>query len=58
MDKLTPVVVILVLLVALTVGPLVTLWMLNTLFALALPFTFKTWLAALVFNLLVAARTK
>jgi len=58
MDKLSVTVTIIVLIVALTVGPLITIWMMNTLFALALPFTFKTWLAALVFNLMVAARTK
>jgi hypothetical protein len=28
-------------------GPLATIWSLNTLFMLSIPFTFKTWLAAL-----------
>lgn len=36
----------------LLVGPFLTIWMLNTLFpALAIPFTFWTWLAALLLNL-------
>lgn len=31
-------------------GPLITLWVLNTLFGLSIPYTFLTWLAALLFN--------
>lgn len=58
MNSLSTVVVILVLVTALTIGPLITLWVLNTLFALALPYTIKTWLAALILNLTVAARVK
>lgn len=40
--------IVLLIIVAITVGPLVTIWALNTLFPpLAIPFTFHTWLAAL-----------
>jgi hypothetical protein len=36
-------------------GPLLTIWMLNTLFTgLAIPYTFWTWLASLVLNLTIA----
>ena len=28
-------------------GPLLTIWSINTLFGLAIPFTLKTWVAAL-----------
>jgi hypothetical protein len=36
-------------------GPLLTIWMLNTLFTgLAIPYTFWTWLASLVLNLTLA----
>jgi hypothetical protein len=36
-------------------GPLLTIWMLNTLFtSLAIPYTFWTWLASLVLNLTIA----
>jgi hypothetical protein len=47
---------ILVVLVLLVVfGPLLTIWTLNTLFvSLAIPYTFWTWLAALVLNLSLA----
>lgn len=30
------------------IAPLATIWALNTLFGLVIPFTFETWLAALV----------
>lgn len=41
----------LLILVLLVVGPLITIWALNTLFpALAIPYTFWTWLAMLVLN--------
>jgi hypothetical protein len=47
---------ILVVLVLLVVfGPLLTIWMLNTLFTgLAIPYTVWTWLASLVLNLTIA----
>lgn len=39
-------------------GPFVTIWVLNTLFpVLAIPYTFKTWLAALIVVSIVKART-
>lgn len=57
MEKLGAVAIILILIVALTVGPLLTLWTLNTLFpALAIPYVFKTWLAALVLNVILASK--
>ena len=40
---------LIVLLVAIIFGPLVTIWSLNTLFpVLAIPYTFETWVAAVV----------
>jgi hypothetical protein len=36
-------------------GPLITLWMLNTLFATGLEYSFMNWLAALVLNLMIGA---
>lgn len=57
MEKFGIALVVLFVLFALTVGPLVTIWMLNTLFpALAIPYVFKTWLAALVLNMMIASR--
>lgn len=39
---------LIILLIAIAVGPLLTLWTLNTLFpVLAIPYTWETWLAAL-----------
>ena len=32
------------------IGPLLTLWMLNTLFHLGIAYTIKTWVAALILN--------
>ncbi len=38
--------------------PLATIWSLNTLFpVLAIPYTFKTWLAAAILGSVVAAKT-
>ena len=37
---------------AIIFGPLALIWSLNTLFpALLIPYTFETWLAAVVFNM-------
>ena len=37
---------------AIVFGPLALIWALNTLFpALLIPYTFETWLAAVVFNM-------
>lgn len=52
----SPVVILLVVvgvLAVVTGGPLVTLWMLNTLFHLGLPTTWGTWGAALALNALI-----
>ena len=39
---------LIILVVAVAIGPLLTLWTLNTLFpVLAIPYTWETWLAAL-----------
>lgn len=59
MKKLGAVAIILILLVAILAGPLITIWTLNTLFpALAIPYVFKTWLAALILNMSLAAKVK
>ena len=57
-NDVAAVVGLIVLIVALiAVGPLVLLWALNTLFpALAIPYTFWTWLAALVLSGSITAR--
>jgi hypothetical protein len=36
--------------------PFVTIWSINTLFGLAIAYTFKTWLASLVLGFLVGGR--
>ncbi len=38
-------------------GPLLSIWSVNTLFGLTIPFTLKTWFAALVLGGLVYGRT-
>lgn len=43
---------------AVVAWPLVLIWGLNVLFALALPYTFKTWCAALVLSALFSIRGK
>lgn len=49
---------ILLIAVIMTVGPLLTLFMLNTLFGLGLAYSFKTWFAALLMNVLITAKFK
>ena len=49
---------VLLIAVILTVGPFLTLFMLNTLFGLSLAYSFKTWFAALLLNVLISARFK
>jgi len=46
----TPVIILIVLLVILAfgLGPIITIWSLNTLFNLGITYTFWTWLATLV----------
>ena len=47
MSKLILIVALVIFLVV--IGPLATIWALNTLFpALAIPFTFDTWVAAVI----------
>jgi hypothetical protein len=47
MSKETFLIILLILLIIL--GPIVTIWSLNTLFpVLAIPYTFETWFAAVV----------
>jgi len=47
MSKKTFLIILLILLIIL--GPIVTIWSLNTLFpVLAIPYTFETWFAAVV----------
>lgn len=38
-------------------GPIVVIWSLNTLFALAIPYTFKTWLATFFLTTVLSARS-
>lgn len=40
------------------IAPLLTLWMLNTLFGLGLAYTFKTWCAALILNGILTVNVK
>jgi hypothetical protein len=35
------------------IGPILSIWAVNTLFGLAIPFTVKTWFAAFVLGLVV-----
>jgi hypothetical protein len=35
-------------------GPFLTIWALNTLFSLAIPYTFSTWVAAMWIGLVVS----
>ena len=39
---------IVLLVILIIAGPVAAIWSLNTLFGLSIPFTFKTWLAALL----------
>lgn len=48
--------IVVILLVA--VGPLALIWALNTLFGLAIAYTFQTWLAALVLAVIVSGSSK
>lgn len=45
--------------VLITIGPLLTIWALNTLFpVLAIPYTFWTWAAALILGSLIGPSVK
>lgn len=48
--------ILVLIIIVVTVVPLATLWMLNTLFSLALPYTLKNWFAALLLNAMFASR--
>ena len=47
---------ILLLIVVIIFGPLLTIWALNTLFALAIPYTLSTWFATAVLGSFFTAR--
>ena len=49
---MTNVIYVFIFVLAIIFGPLAFIWALNTLFpALLIPYTFETWLAAVVFNM-------
>mgnify|MGYP006295468461 CR=1 FL=1 len=55
MDKLIFVIVVAVVIVA--IGPLLTIWSLNTLFpVLAIPYSFDTWCAVVLLGLFIRAK--
>lgn len=50
---------VLLVIVLIIVGPLLTIWALNTLFpALAIPFTFWTWLAVVILGGVTKSRVE
>lgn len=57
---MTNVIYVFIFVLAIIFGPLALIWALNTLFpALLIPYTFETWLAAVVFNMLfVPSKTR
>jgi len=51
--------IFLVVILAVAMGPLVTIWALNALFpALAIPYTFSTWLAVIIVGAVLRARVE
>lgn len=44
-DKVLLVILAILIILILIFGPLISIWALNTLFALSIPYTFWTWLA-------------
>jgi len=51
--------IFLVVILAVAMGPLVTIWALNSLFpALAIPYTFSTWLAVIIVGAVLRARVE
>lgn len=51
--------ILLVVVLALVAGPLVTIWALNALFpALAIPYTFGTWLAVIIVGAVLRAKVE
>lgn len=58
-DTTLVLVILAVVLIAVGVGPLITIWSLNTLFmAGSIAYTFKTWLAALLLQMTLAGVIK
>jgi hypothetical protein len=49
---------VIVILVIFGIGPLLTIWSLNTLFALGIAYSFKTWCATVLLQALIMARVK
>lgn len=49
-------VVLVIVLAIVVVGPFASIWALNTLFGLAIPFTVKTWFAAMLLGLAIGGR--
>lgn len=47
---------VLIVVVLLVIGPLATIWALNTLFALGIAYNFWTWLAVIVLGTAIRAR--
>jgi hypothetical protein len=47
---------VLLLVVLLAIGPLLTIWALNTLFGLGIAYTFWTWLAVIFLGMFLNAR--
>jgi hypothetical protein len=47
---------VLLLVVLLAIGPLLTIWSLNTLFGLGIAYTFWTWLAVIFLGMFLNAR--
>lgn len=57
--KIMPLAIVVFIILAVVLGPFITLWMLNTLFpVLAIPYTPATWLAALFLNGLFSSFSK
>jgi hypothetical protein len=57
----TKLLLVLLIIALIVVGPLITIWALNTLFpALAIEYTFQTWLAAVILGSVIktTVRTK
>ena len=55
-DFLTAVFLIAVIIVLIGIGPLLTIWSLNTIFLLGIAYNLKTWFATLFLTSIVAAR--
>jgi hypothetical protein len=58
MNESAIIAVLIIVLLLLVFGPILTIWSLNTLFGLAIPYTFKTWFAALFLAGVVSGSAK